>query len=123
MKKATCPLFHLSPFYPTGLRLVRSLIVCAEGETEIFLLVVGDSDHHGLLAELFVPGSDFIRARRKLQFVRSILLGNGAERMIEHTDESAHPLVNVTTDRNHFRRGELRLVLHVFERLADVELG
>src|SRR5262249_21770062 len=57
---------------------------------------------------------------RKLE--RSTRLGNSVVRMIENTGKGAHPLVDITSDRDrNFRYGELRRADHVFYRLTDVE--
>jgi len=43
--------------------------------------------------------------------------------VVEDTDKGAHPLVNVASHRQrHFFIGELGLVYHVFQGLADVVL-
>src|SRR5215471_20444413 len=92
------------------LSLIRGAFIAgAEAEVEIFLIVVLYFNHHCLLAELLVPGGDFVIARRKLQLVRSTLFRNGIERVIENPDERAHPLMNVASNRyRHFRHREFR---------------
>src|SRR5262245_16090129 len=53
-----------TPFPTSG--LVRGFIAGAEGEVDVFRVVVFDFNHRRLLAVLLMPGCDFVIARRKL---------------------------------------------------------
>src|SRR5262245_14723198 len=72
-----------------------------------------------------MPGGDFVITRRQLQLEGSALFGNSVERVIKHTYEGAHPLVNVASDRYWwiiFGIRELRVGDQIWRGLRNIEL-
>ena len=78
----------------------------------------------GLRSVFLLPGLDHVIARRKvLDLVRSLVVGDREEGVVEDARISPHPLVDVALETDgHLDRVELLERLHPLERLADVEL-
>src|SRR5262245_13096354 len=66
-----------------------------EREVLIDAAVSRYGNHRFLRAELFVLRGDLVGAGRQFQLVSASLCRNRVERMLEHADESVHPVVHV----------------------------
>ena len=75
-------------------------------------------------AQRLVPRLHGVGAwRQALQGKRSVRLGDGVERMIQHAHVRVHPLVDVALERHHHLLGAERVrVAQALDGLADVEL-